>query len=165
MTEKLTVKYFANNNFAKEPVQASEDAAGCDLYAAEAKTLFPHSCSGLTIELRMAIPKGYYGKIFPCSGLLRDHFTTCDSGVVDTDYRGTVVVLLINHSSEHYTIRVGDRIGQMVFMKKFDVNFEKVAETDLLGKANQDMGGFGSTGNSFLKNEPLILEEIVVIDD
>ena len=57
MTEKLTVKYFANNNFAKEPVQASEDAAGCDLYAAEAKTLFPHLCSGLTIELRMAIPK------------------------------------------------------------------------------------------------------------
>ena len=113
----------------------------------------------------MAIPKGYYYKIFPCSGLLRDHFRTCDSGVVDADYRGTVVVLLINHSSEYYTIQVGDRIGQMVFMKKFDVNFEKVAETDLLGKANQDMGGFGSTGNSFLKNEPLILEEIVVIDD
>ena len=110
MTEKLTVKYFANNNFAKEPVQASEDAAGCDLYAAEAKTLFPHSCSGLTIELRMAIPKGYYGKIFPRSGLLPDHFITCDSGVVDADYRGTVVVLLINRSSEHYTIRVEDRI-------------------------------------------------------
>ena len=50
-------------------------------------------------------------------------------------------------------------------MNKFDVNFEKVAEADLLEKANQDMGGFGSTGNSFLKNEPLILEEIVVIDD
>ena len=66
---------------------------------------------------------------------------------------------------EHYTIRVGDRIGQMIFMKKFDVNFEKIAEPDLLGKTNHDMGGFGSTGKSFLKNEPLILEEIVVIDD
>ena len=50
MTEKLTIKCFANNDFAKEPVQASEDAAGYDLYAAEDKTLFPHSCSGLTIE-------------------------------------------------------------------------------------------------------------------
>ena len=57
MTEKLTVKYIANNDFAKEPVQASEDAVGYDLYAAEAKTLFPHPYSGLTIELRMAIPK------------------------------------------------------------------------------------------------------------
>ena len=50
MTEKFTVKYFANTDFAKEPVQASEDAAGHDMYAAETKTLFLHSCSGLTIE-------------------------------------------------------------------------------------------------------------------
>ena len=110
MTEKLTAKYFANIDFAKKPVQASEDAAGYDMYAVEAKTLFPHSCSGLTIELTMAIPKGYYGKIFPRSGLLRDHFIVCDSGVVDADYRGTVILLLINRSSKHYTIRVGDRI-------------------------------------------------------
>ena len=76
---------------------------------------------------------------------------TCDSGVVDADYRGTVVFLLINRSSEHYTIPVSDRIGQMVFMKKVDVNFEKVAEPDLLRKTNLDMGGFGSTGKSLLK--------------
>ena len=50
-----------------------------NMYVAEAKTLFPHACSGLTIELRMAILKGYYGKIFPRSGLLRDHFVTSDS--------------------------------------------------------------------------------------
>ena len=131
----------------------------------EAKTLFPYSCSGLTTELRLAIPKGYFSKIFPRSGLLRDHFITCDSGVVEADYRGTIVVLLKNHSSEHYTIWVGDRIGQMVFMKKSDVNFEKVTEPDLLGKTNRHVGGFGSTGKSFLKNESLILEEIVVIDD
>ena len=64
----------------------------------------------------MAIPKGYYYKIFPCSGLLRDHFRTCDSGVVDADYRGTVVVLLINHSLEHYTTPVGNRIGEKWFL-------------------------------------------------
>ena len=129
MTEKLTVKYIANNDFAKEPVQASEDAVGYDLYAAEAKPLFPHSYSGLTIELR----------------ILRDHFINCDSGVVNADYRSAVVALLINHSSEHYTIRDGNRIVQMVFMKQFDVKLEKVPEPDLLGKTNRDMGGFGST--------------------
>ena len=53
----------------------------------------------------------------------------------------------------------------MAFMKKYDVNFEKVAEPDLLGKTNRDMGGYGSTGKSFLKNEPLVLEETVVIND
>ena len=136
MAEKLTVKYFANNGFAKEPVQASKDAAKYDLYAEEVKALFPHLCSGLTIELRMAIPKGDYDKIFPRSGLLHDHFKTCNSGVVEADYRGIVAVLLITHSSEYSTIQILDRIGQMVFMKKIDVNFEKVAEPDLLGKTN-----------------------------
>ena len=52
----------------------------------------------------------------------------------------------------------------MVFMKKFNVSFENVAEPDLSGKTNHDMVGFGSRGKSFLKNEPLILEKIVVID-
>ena len=76
----------------------------------EARTLFPRSVIGITLELKIAIPKGYYGKIFPRSGLLRDHFITCDSGVTDSDYRGTVTVLLMNHSPEHYTFRVGERM-------------------------------------------------------
>ena len=63
MREKLTVKYYANDKSANEPVQAWEDAAGYDLYSAGAKTLYPHSCTGITLELRMDIPKGYYGKI------------------------------------------------------------------------------------------------------
>ena len=120
MIEKLTIKYYANTEFAKEPVQASEDAAGYDLYAAEARTLFLHSRTSINLELKMAIPKGYYGKVFPRSGLLRDHFITCDAGVTDADFRGTVTVLLLNHGNKHYTIRTGDRIARIVFMKKFD---------------------------------------------
>ena len=54
----------------------------------------------------MAIPKGYYGKIFPRSGLLRDHFVTCNAGAIDADYRGSVSVILINHhGNKHYTVR------------------------------------------------------------
>ena len=120
MIEKLTIKYYANTEFAKEPVQASEDAAGYDLYVAEARTLFLHSRTSINLELKMAIPKGYYGKVFPRSGLLRDHFITCDAGVTDADFRGTVAVLLLNHGNKHYTIRTGDRIARIVFMKKFD---------------------------------------------
>ena len=165
MSEKLTVKYYANNKSANEPVQASEDAARYDLYSAEAKTLNPHSCTCLTLELRMAIPKGYHGKIFPRSGFLQDHFVTCDSGVTDRDFRGTVT-LLINHGSKHYTVRAGDRIGQMVFMKKFNINFEKVSDPDLLGKRERDMSGFGSTGASLvIVKKPFYSQEILVIDD
>ena len=51
----------------------------------------------------MAVPKDYYGKIFPRSGLLKNHCITCDAGVIDVDYRGTVDVLLVNYNTEHYT--------------------------------------------------------------
>ena len=164
MSEKLTVKYYVKNRSANEPVQASENAAGYGLYSAEAKTLCPHSCTGITLELRMAILKGNYGKIFPRSGILRDHFITCDSGVIDADYRGTVVILLINHSSEHYTVRVGNTIAQMVFMRKFNVNFAEVSDSVLFGKIQRDMGGFGSTGtSSILVKKPS--QEVLVIDD
>ena len=122
------------------------------------------SCTGITLELRMAILKGNYGKIFPRSGILRDHFITCDSGVIDADYRGTVVILLINHSSEHYTVRVGNTIAQMVFMRKFNVNFAEVSDSVLFGKIQRDMGGFGSTGtSSILVKKPS--QEVLVIDD
>ena len=59
MSEKLIIKYYANNEFAKVPFQASEDTAGYDLFAAEAKTLLPRSCNSIELELKMAIPKEY----------------------------------------------------------------------------------------------------------
>ena len=75
--------------------------AGYDLFAAEAKTLLPRSCNSIELELKMAIPKGYYGKFFPRSGLLSDHFVTCDAGVIDSGH--SVSVILINHH--------GDKLG------------------------------------------------------
>lgn len=94
----------------------------------------------------MAVPKDYYGKIFPRSGLLKNHCITCDAGVIDVDYRGTVDVLLVNYNTEHYTRRTGERIAQMVFMKKIDVNFGKVSELHLLGETKLEIGAFGSKG-------------------
>lgn len=77
----------------------------------------------------MAIPKGYYGKVCPHYGLLKEHFITCDAGVIDADYGGNVSVILINHyEDKYYTVRTGDRIAQFVIMKKFDVKFARVSE-------------------------------------
>ena len=144
--EKITVKYFAKNEFCKEPYQASEDAAGYDLYAAETLTLFPKDNGCISLACRFAVPKGFYGKIFPRSGLLRDHLITCD-GVLDADFRGIVRVIVINHHPEKaLTIRTGDRIAQCVFMKKYNVEFQKVPDMAILGITKRGADGFGSTG-------------------
>ena len=128
MSKKLTIKYFPNNEFAKEPFPASEDAAGYDLFAAEAKTLLPQTCNSVELELRMAIPKRYFGKIFPRSGILKNHFITCDAGVVDDDYRGSVNVFMNNHHKDKsFTVRIGDRIAQMIYFKN-DANTMEISK-------------------------------------
>ena len=112
MNQELTIKYFPENELCREPFQASEDAAGQDLYAAETLTLFPKNTGCISLAFRFAIPKGYYGKIFPRSGLWNDHFVTCDAGLVDHIFRLIVRVIMINHHPEKtFTIRTGDRIA------------------------------------------------------
>ena len=125
-SEKITVKYFAEDEFCREPYQASEDAAGYDLFAAETLTLFPEKKFCTSLAFRFAIPKGFYGKIFPWFGLFKDHLITCDTGILDLDFSGIPQVLMMNHHPEKtFTIRTGNRIAQCVFMKKYNVEFEK----------------------------------------
>ena len=112
----------------KLPTSAYEDAAGYDLYSAQAKSILPNSCECLSIKIHFAIPQGYYGKIFPRSGLLKNHFITCDVGVIDSDFRGHVNVMLINHSNQIFTVRHGDKIVQMVFMKNYKGEFIPISE-------------------------------------
>ena len=108
-SEKLIVKYFAENEFFKVPYQASEDAAGYELYVAETLTLIPKNNGCISLAGRFAIPKEFYGKIFPRSSLLKDHLITCDAGVLDANFGGIVQIIMINHHPEKtFTIRSGD---------------------------------------------------------
>ena len=117
------------------------------MFAAETLTLFPEKNGCISLAFRFAIPKGFYGKIFPRSGLFKEHIITCDAGVFDLDFRGIVQVLMMNHHPEKtFTIRTGDRIAQCVFMKKHNVEFEKVSNMGLLGNTKRGADGFGSTG-------------------
>ena len=78
---------------------------------------------------------------------MKGHLITCDAGVNDADFRGSVELLMINHHPhDAYTVRAGDRIAQVVFMKKFDAVFEDVSDPALLGRTKRGSGGFGSTG-------------------
>ena len=77
MSKKLTIKYFPENKFAKEPFRASEDAAGYDIFASEAKTILPKTNACIRLDFKMAIRKGFYGKLFLRSVLFRRHLVTC----------------------------------------------------------------------------------------
>ena len=113
----------------------------------------PNSADTVSIELRWAIPSGFFGKIFPCSSILKDHLVTVDAGVIDSDLRGIVEALLVNHSKKTYTVRTGDTIAQVVFIEKIDVKFQKVTKKSLLRIAKRGSGGFGSTGLSVIKKK------------
>ena len=106
MSKKITAKYYSEFYQKQgkpkryEPYKASEDAAGCDVFAAETKTILPNSVASISLEMIWAIPSGYYGKFFSRSGLLIEHFITVEVGLIDSDFRGDIKVLLLNHQAE-----------------------------------------------------------------
>ena len=152
MSKQITVKYYSDSEFAKEPYQATEDSAGYDLFAAETKSILPKSVGIISLDLRWAIPTGFYEKLFPRSGILKDHFVTIDAGVTDADFRGIIKVLILNHHPEKtFTVRTEDRIAQVVFMEKFNANFHRVSDAHLLSRTKRGNDGFGSTGVQVIK--------------
>ena len=129
MSKYITIKYYTENELANEPYQATENSAGYDVFAAEIKTFLPNSVDIILLELRWAIPNGFYGKMFPRSGILREHFVSIDAGVIDADFRGIIqVLMLIHHPEKVFTVRTSDRIVQVVFMEKFNANFHRVTD-------------------------------------
>lgn len=131
------------------PEYETEGSAGCDLRAAltEPITLQPGKRALIPTGLKMALPKGYEAQIRPRSGLAyRNGITMLNTpGTIDSDYRGEVKVLAINHGEEEFTIKHGDRIAQMVIAPIQQIEIQQVYE---LPKTKRGGGGFGSTGVS-----------------
>ena len=152
MSKQITKKYYWESKFLREPYQATEDSAGYDLFAAETKTYLPNSVGTVSLDLRWAIPTCIFGKLFPRSRLLREHFVTIDTGVIDADFRGVIQELLLNHHPEKtFIVRTEDRIAKVVFMEKFNANFVQVFDKGLLGKITRGNYSFGLTGVSVIK--------------
>ena len=131
------------------PIKATSGAAGFDLCAAigptESLIIEPGARALVPTGLRLAIPEGYEGQVRPRSGLaLRAGVTVLNSpGTIDSDYRGDIGVILINHGTEPFVIQRGDRIAQLVIASTANCIFEMVAELD---QSPRGEGGFGSTG-------------------
>ena len=141
------VKYYSESDNCKTLVKATVNSAGDDLYAAEDVEILRRSNAMVSLDLRIAIPTGFFGKIFSKSGLFMRHKITAEAGVIVSDYRGVVYVLLFNHSDEKFSVRIGQRIAQVVFFENFNVKFDSVENAYELPRSERNENGFGSTGN------------------
>ena len=139
------VKFAVANNLldAIEPKKKTKIGfTGYDFFAAEEKILIPRCVTLIKIELKMETPSGYFEKIYPRSSLLKKYFFSCDAGVIYSDFRVTVLILMTNNSKHSILIKPGQRIAQIVFQKK-EVLFKKV---DCLSSTERGAGGLDSTG-------------------
>lgn len=129
------------------PRYQTADAAGMDLHAAldQPMQVAPGAVVAVPTGLAMAIPRGWEGQVRPRSGLARNHAVTVANapGTLDSDYRGPVMVLLINLGREPFTIEHGDRVAQLVIAP---VAQAELVEVDELSATERGAGGFGSTG-------------------
>ncbi len=135
------------NETAKVPTYGSSAAAGADLYACEAGeiTIAPNETKLIHTGIAMEIPEGLVGLIYARSGLASKKGLAPANkvGVIDSDYRGEIMVALHNHGTQEQTVADGERIAQIVFAPYYAAEFTVVEE---LNDTVRGAGGFGSTG-------------------
>lgn len=143
--DKIRVKKLDSRAFI--PTYGSAEAAGADLYACLESdvTIAPGQTVFVPVGIAVEVPKGCAGLIYARSslGAKRGLAPANKVGVIDSDYRGQIMVALHNHGTQVQTISHGERIAQMVITPVFTPGFDEVDE---LGDTNRGTGGFGSTG-------------------
>ena len=127
------------------PAYATAGAAGMDVLAAEELVLAPGERQMVATGLALAVPLGFEIQVRPRSGLALKHGIAVPNtpGTIDSDYRGELKVILINHGAEPFKVRRGDRIAQLVLAPVVRASWLKVDELDETARGE---GGFGSTG-------------------
>lgn len=147
----MQVKIINKSGF-ELPKYETKNSAGLDLRLSEeiyknVEHIFPNQSKVCKTGLFLEIPEGYEAQIRPRSGWAAKHGITVlnSPGTIDADYRGEIMVILINHSSIPFRLSFGDRIAQMVFSK---VERTEFLEVDALSETDRGDGGFGSTGKN-----------------
>ena len=141
----MKVKILKTDKDLPTPKYAHEGDAGMDLYSAEELVLRPGEHKLVQTGIRIAVPAGYEMQVRPRSGLAAKHGISVVNapGTIDSQYRGPVGVILINHGKNDFEIKKGDRIAQIVLNKFETIDFHEVEELD---DTQRGEGGFGSTG-------------------
>ncbi|MFO7523870.1 MAG: dUTP diphosphatase [Ignavibacteriaceae bacterium] len=150
MPDKIVVKFkrlIEDLNDIPIPQYATTGSAGMDIRAALKQNLIlqPGQTELIPTNLSVEIPQGYEIQVRPRSGLAIKHGVTIlnSPGTIDSDYRGEVKIILINHGKLPYTITSGDRIAQLVLSK---VHIAELEESNKLNYSDRGEGGFGHTG-------------------
>ena len=147
----MNIYYVSYSNYGLAPKKAYKTDAGFDLYSAENYILKPGERKVISLDINMAIPKGYYGEIVDRSGNALKNGIHVLAGTIDSEYRGTVKVVLLNTNNilnrllrrNYFKIQRGDRIAQLIIHKVEDVEFIEAGE---LPESERNINGFGSTG-------------------
>lgn len=144
--ERMTINV-VNTGKQPLPAYATPQSAGMDLRAnlEESITLQPMERRLIPTGLHIALPEGYEAQIRPRSGLALKHGITVlnSPGTIDADYRGEVMVLLINLSQQDFVVNAGERIAQMIIARHEQAVFAEVKELD---ETERGAGGYGHTG-------------------
>ena len=127
------------------PSYGSKDAAGMDLRAAEDGLIKPGQWALVATGFAIALPAGYEAQVRPRSGIAASHGVTLHNspGTIDADYRGEIKVILINHGTDDFAVKRGERIAQMVVAPIVRAGWEESPDLD---ETVRGEGGFGSTG-------------------
>eukprot|EP01116_Phalansterium_solitarium_P002254 TRINITY_DN12146_c0_g1_i1.p1 TRINITY_DN12146_c0_g1~~TRINITY_DN12146_c0_g1_i1.p1 ORF type:complete len:159 (-),score=23.30 TRINITY_DN12146_c0_g1_i1:123-599(-) len=137
----LRVKKLSEN--ATLPFRASARAAGFDLASAKDYVIPARGKALIATDLSVAIPEEHYGRIAPRSSLAWKSHIDVGAGVIDSDYRGPLGVVLFNHAETDFEVKKGDRVAQLIIEK---IAMPEVVEVDDLDATDRGAGGFGSTG-------------------
>ncbi len=145
MTIRIAITRLPHGEGLPLPSYATPGAAGMDVVAAEDFDLAPGQRHAVATGYKVAIPAGYEIQVRPRSGLAFKHGISVPNtpGTIDSDYRGELKILLINHGSEPFAVRRGERIAQLVPAAVTLATFDEVDE---LCETVRGAGGFGSTG-------------------
>ncbi len=125
------------------PAYSSDGAAGADLVASEGVVLPPGGRAVVPTGVHLQLPPGHVGLVWPRSGLAVKHGIDTLAGVIDSDYRGEVRVVLVNHGGTEFEVKPGDRVAQLLVQPVERVVFTRV---ESLAGSERGENGFGSTG-------------------
>ena len=142
---QITITVVKDHKDAKLPTQQTSGSVGFDISSVEDITIKPKSKSSVSTGLIFNLPSSTYAEIKARSGLAKKHNVNVHNGIIDTDFRGVVHILVYNHSNKPFQIRSGDRIAQMIFST---IHTPTLHVTNSVTNTQRGENGFGSTGIS-----------------
>jgi dUTP pyrophosphatase len=143
-TSRPILKVKLLNGSSKLPTQSRISDAGWDLYSDSYYLIKPNTHLLITTGISIQFPKGYWGQIEGRSGMAAKYGIFPIAGIIDSDYRGEIGIILVNSTKDSYTVNCGDRVAQLVLRQQIESQVELVEK--FTGDTSRGEDGFGSSG-------------------